>query len=583
LSIRHFNVYSSSMFDLGNMAQSIASVRRGEPLVFTYSSGQMSRLSLHVEWIYFLLAIPYAFWPDPRLLIVLQAAFFAAGAVPVYRLAWRHTESLFAARCMALIYLLYPVAQTAVLRDIHGDTLAMPLLLFAIDALDRRGWSAYWFWLALALSCKVYVAIPISLLGILIWFDYRERLVALATTGIGIVYGSLTFLIVRPLFTTSTTSEAHRGWNYISFYFGEIGTLLSSLDWRAANALIVFGPVLILAWRAWRWLIPGIPIALAALLSTRGGSAGYASHHYALVVPFIISATLFGMIRLRRSAQASTPPEVSTAAPTAQRRRSGIRNWKGDLGFTLVVVILFNLALVDTPFSPTFWMGLPGKGLDQIRFGWNSRDGMKDGFLAEHVPPSESIAVSLFLAPHLTDREVLYLVRYEVGQGERRLPKILPEVNFVLADALFDFRQLLPTGGFEGGIATEVREIRQVLSNPNFDLVAMRDGLLLFERNAPAERILEQQVEIHSGTDTIPQAQFGAQIDLVEAPYQTTGRTAFPGDVCLATCRRYAAGGRSRGRQPPRQRYSRPYRTPSNLHTASDQSLATGPDHSRNL
>ncbi len=37
----------------------------------------------------------------------------------------------------------YPTALTSVLFDFHGDTLAMPLLLFALDALDQRAWGRY--------------------------------------------------------------------------------------------------------------------------------------------------------------------------------------------------------------------------------------------------------------------------------------------------------------------------------------------------------------------------------------------------------------------------------------------------------
>ena len=71
----------------------------------------------------------------------------------------------FAARCLALIYLLYPTALTSVLFDFHGDTLAMPILLFALDALDQRAWKRYGLFIALALSCKFYVAMPVALMG----------------------------------------------------------------------------------------------------------------------------------------------------------------------------------------------------------------------------------------------------------------------------------------------------------------------------------------------------------------------------------------------------------------------------------
>ena len=154
LSIARYQGYNAGMLDLGNMAQAIASVARGRPLMLTYPDGNASRLAGHVEAIYLLLAPLYALWPDPRLLLVVQALLFALGALPVYRLALRATGSRYAARCLALIYLLYPTALTSVLFDFHGDTLALPLLLFALDALDTAAWRRYALFVGLALACK---------------------------------------------------------------------------------------------------------------------------------------------------------------------------------------------------------------------------------------------------------------------------------------------------------------------------------------------------------------------------------------------------------------------------------------------
>src|SRR4051794_17181677 len=79
LSVARYRGYNAGMLDLGNMTQAIASVLRGEPLIFTYKDGAMSRLSLHVELFYYLLVPLYALWHDPRGLLVFQAALFALG------------------------------------------------------------------------------------------------------------------------------------------------------------------------------------------------------------------------------------------------------------------------------------------------------------------------------------------------------------------------------------------------------------------------------------------------------------------------------------------------------------------------
>lgn len=504
LSILRYNGYNAGMLDLGNMAQAIASVWRGDPLIFTYQQGPTSRLAFHVELIYFLFAPFYAVWPDPRLLLIGQAGLFTLGALPVYRLALRRTESHFAARCLAICYVLYPTAQTSVLFDFHGDTLAMPLLLFAIEALDRRAWRTYAVWIALALACKFYVAAPVALMGLVIWQHYRAPRAALATAAAGIVYGAGAFFVVRPLFTTTATSEAHKGLNYIAFYFGQVDQLMQSLDQRLLSAIVVLGPMLLIAWRGWRWLIPALPIAAAALLSTGpGGAYDYRYHHYAIVVPFVIMASIDGISRMRDRQQ---------LASRGPRRRQ--RSWRGDLGLTTGIVLICGTLLVDNPLNPLFWAGLPGRGLDPSVYGVTPRDRIKDAFLATHVPPEADLAASTFLAPHLVNRETLYLVRYPDEPRAERLPDILPQIDYAVVDALFDY--YVPVdGGYGGGIDYDRDAIEQLLRDPAFSLVAMRDGLLVFAREAAPEAALMNRVITHSDDASPAEQQFGDRVQLV--------------------------------------------------------------------
>lgn len=524
LSIARYMGYNAGMLDLGNMVQAIGSVERGQPLTFTYKYGLTSRLAFHVEWIYFLLALPYTLWPDPRLLLGIQAGLFALGALPVYQMTRRRTTGVLAARCLALVYLLYPVAQTSVLFDLHGDTLAMPLLLFALDAVDRRHWRAYTLFIVLAVSCKFYVALPVALLGLLIWRYHGEKRVGLVTFGVAVAYGLLAFFVIRPLFTTAQTSEVHRGLNYITFYFGQFfHDIADTWSLRLLNALIVFGPALLLIHRGWRWLIPALPVITAVLIATsRSQPYDYRYHHYALIVPFILMAMIEGVGLASKANLQHKHKELS------QKKRFYLvfPGWFLALA-TLLIVILFNSTLVDTPLNRSFWSGQPGYGLDSASYGVTERDALKTRFLAEAVVPDEPLAASVFLAPHLANRETLYVVRYPDDPGGERLPGILPRVDYVLADSLFDYR-LVANDRVVGGITYEIREISQLLNEPSFGLVTARDGLLLFQRHAPPETILEQQVDVIStGSVPSPQAEFGDTIGLLEARIEPSGGRRF--------------------------------------------------------
>jgi Predicted membrane protein len=138
LSIARYMGFNAGVLDLGTMYQAIASTLRGEPLIVTSPQGNVSRLAGHFELIYYAFAPLIALWPDPRVLLIGQTLLAASGAFPAYAIALRRLDSVLAARSIVLIYLLYPVALTAVLFDFHGDTLAMPMILWLVDALERR-------------------------------------------------------------------------------------------------------------------------------------------------------------------------------------------------------------------------------------------------------------------------------------------------------------------------------------------------------------------------------------------------------------------------------------------------------------
>ncbi len=507
LSLARYQGFNAGMLDIGAMAQAIFSVPRGLPLVTTGPGGNFSRLAGHVE-LFYLFFVPLTLvWRDPQVLLIAQALIAVSAAVPVYCLALRRLESVLAARCAVLIYLFYPVMQTAVLFDLHGDTLAMPLLLWAVDALDRRAWRSYALWLALALSCKFYVALPVVLIGGVIWLwgapDLRRAgLYTILASG---AYGALAFFGIREFFAPPSMERSAAS-VYTSHYFGNVDEILTTLPNRLLNALILFVPVLLLAWRGWRWLLPGLPVALAALLSTGpGGVYDYRYHHYAIVVPFLVLAVIDGAARLRNA--------------QANASRGRVRNWRNDLIFTTLVVGLVSALLVDTPLNPFFWMGLPGRGLDHAAYGRTERDAFKDRWLAEQAPPAAPMAASIFLAPRLVDRDTLYVVRYPDDPGGERLPTLLPQVDYVIADALFDWR-LIEQGFVTAGAGYELAEIGILLHDPEFALVHARDGLLLFARD-PQQAALTQEITVVAQAELDPQ-------NHVFGPVQLLGATITP-------------------------------------------------------
>jgi uncharacterized membrane protein len=505
LSVLRYRGYNFSAFDLGNMSQAVWSAGQGRPLIFTSEGFPWSRLALHVEIFYFLLAPIYALWPSPVTLLVIQAVLYAAGAIPAYLLAQRHLGSEWAAVAVAAIYMLYPVGQTAVLFQFHGDTLAMPLLLFAIEALDRHAWRGYAAWLVLALSCKFYVAVPVTALGVVVWLQ-GERRAGAFTALLGIGWGIVAFGIIRPLFAPPEAGAITAGAaNYLAYYFGQVRDVGQTFDVRLANGLIVFMPALFLGWRAPGWLLVAAATAVPVLMSSGPGPAyDYRYHHFALAVPFLVAAVIYGAAALRRRQEGRA---------VDSRRRPGY----GYLNITLMVTFLFNSALVDTPLSPLFYVSLPGvvRGLHPSSYGVTERDAFKDAWLARNVPAGAAVMADNLLGTRLVNRPILYRTYSET----RSLPEMLPDVDFVVLDALYDYApgysMLLENQG----------AIRLLLEEPAFHLTAAQDGLLLFSRDGPG---LPAHVSaLLPGPLPAPRSRFGDSVALVDAQIQPLGPRVF--------------------------------------------------------
>ncbi len=501
LSVQVYRGYNDGMFDLGNMSQAIWSATKGLPLEFTINNGQLSRLGLHVELIYFLISTLYALFPQPTTLLVLQSFLFTLGAIPVYRIAQRHLKEPRLSLALVIIYLFYPVAQTAVLFDFHGDTLAMPLLLFALDSLEEQHWKSYALFVTLALSSKFYVAVPVFIMGLVILTKYGRHSSILKKVGfftalVAMVWGGFTFLILRPLFSPDSgvnLSSTYSPAGYLLYYFDEIVNNLSR-SWipRFGVLLLLIMPIIWLSLHSSIWLLPAAVTALPALLSNNIQYT-YHFHHYALAVPFLIFSAIIGAAELKNGWKGS--PYFSLFI-----------NPRKMILLSLLLTLFFNALLVDTPLNPSFWLGQPGQKSDPLRYGRSSRDVMKDALLKQYVPPGVPIAVSWPLAPHFTNRQFLFVL------GNFDNPSHV--FDMVIADGLFDFA--IPfSEDYTSSVIHDVPYIKTFLQRPEFSLTYVQDGLLFFERGHQAEN-LRQNIEVEPLDSTVELAHvFDGRIGLV--------------------------------------------------------------------
>jgi uncharacterized membrane protein len=134
-------------------------------------------LGEHVQVIHLLLTPLYLLWPSQMLLELCDSVLLAATCIPVYWIARRHSGQSEAAIWLAAACLLYFPLQfldiAIDLKTFRPNGLGIPLLLFALDQLERRRYTTFCLLSAVALSAQEDFAIVLAPLGIWIALALR--------------------------------------------------------------------------------------------------------------------------------------------------------------------------------------------------------------------------------------------------------------------------------------------------------------------------------------------------------------------------------------------------------------------------
>lgn len=293
LAILRHRAFGTGRFDLGNMTQAVWSTAHGDVLSVTDVHGeQTSRLGSHFDPILAALAPLWWLWPDPELLLAVQALAVAAGALPVFWLARKHLGGDWPAAALTVAYLLYPPVQWLTVSDFHPVALACPLLLFAWWHLDEGRLWAFALLGAAAIATKEHVGLAIAGMGV--WYAVRNR-APRAGAGIalvGSVAALLAALVVVPYFAPSGSSVFASRYESPSLGSRDLGYLAALL--LPLALLPVAAPLAALA---------ALPELGLNLFSSTVTQTSVKTHYAAVAIPALIAATVYGAARLgRRSA-----------------------------------------------------------------------------------------------------------------------------------------------------------------------------------------------------------------------------------------------------------------------------------------
>jgi uncharacterized membrane protein len=325
-------------FDLGNMVQAVWNTAHGRPLENTNVAGeQVSRLGSHVDPILALLAPLWMIAPSPLLLASVQVLAIAAGAIPVFWLARRHSGSEKAAALVVLVYLAYPWIAWAAVDAFHPVALAVPLLLFCIWFLDTDRVGAF-------AACAVLTAATGELMGLLVaalgvWYALGrgQRRAGSVIAAAGAAWVVFSVYVVVPAFSGGPSvyyaAFGHVGGSPTDVLRTTVTDPLAILSAMTGSEDLLYLFLLSAPLAGGFLLAPGLaacalPQLAFNLLAVPGGNTDPHEHYISGILPFAIGALAVGLGRLsppRRARGAGLALALSIAATAA------LGPWPGTL------------------------------------------------------------------------------------------------------------------------------------------------------------------------------------------------------------------------------------------------------------
>ncbi len=449
LSVLRHLAFNTGRFDLGNMVQAVWATAHGDVLSVTDLRGsQISRLGAHFDPILAAFAPLWWLWPDPTMLLVVQAAAIALGAWPVFLLARKHLDSEWAGLGFGLAYLLYPPTQWLALNEFHPVALAAPLLLFAFWYLDEDRLVAFSLVAGLACLTKEHVPLAVASLGLWYALARGRRRAGTAIAAAGAAVAAVAIEIVVPHFAPTGSSPFEGRYRAVGGSpLGIVETALTdplrileqAFGGRGVTYLLeLFLPLLALPLLAPLAALTALPELAANLLSSTKTQTSIHFHYTAAAIPGLTVAAVLGAASLRRRG-GRLRPIVTTV---------------------VVAGVLANYVLGAIPV----WRAFPGgQSLASREYDASAHDLVARRAL-RLIPGDAVVSATNSLGGHLSER--------------RRLLSfpVLQDAEWIAAD------ETRP--GYSDRIAplATSERLRRLRLDPDWRIVFDEDGIVLFRR-----------------------------------------------------------------------------------------------------
>lgn len=393
--------FCTPTYDFGIFSQMFYNMKTvGVPYTTVERDMLLSHFSVHVSPIYYLLLPIYFIFPFPATLQILQAIILASSVIPLWLLCRRHGLTPGISLVFCVILLVYPAFSAGTSYDIHENAFLSPLVLWLIYGVDTKNTPVTILSACLTLMVKEDAAVYVAVIAL--YLITRSMLKKNDTKplrelffGISLLICSVIWFLIVTRFL-STSGDGVMTYRYQNFMANSSGSLFTVIQ------TIILCPGKVLLECSDPEKLKFIFLTLVPLLGLPFFTRRY--ERYILLIPYIL-VNLMSDYQYQHDiffqyTFGSTVCLIYLAVVNlSDFRQNGNKLLISIAGFALCCVLFVQNVV---PAASRYPRLIKNYG-EQYR---NIRQTL------EQIPNDASVAATTFYTTQLSQREVLYDVKY---------------------------------------------------------------------------------------------------------------------------------------------------------------------------
>lgn len=449
LSILKHNNFNTNCYDLASYLQPIYQTIKGN-LLYCSPEGK-NYLGVHSTFSLLLFVPFYYIFPDAHFILFLQSLILALGAVPIYLIA---KEKLTKSHSLlfAFLYLICPPLHYINLYDFHSDILVVPSFLFAFYFLSKKDYLKMCIFLTIAFLTKEQMSLTILIFGLYIFFIHKKRILGASISIISLIWFFATVFYIIPYFSPSKTFQHFAGYGWLgdtffdkikTFFFNPLFVLENVLTpVKIGYVILLFLPVAYLSFLS-SIILFAFPTFFINLLSNTIQHNSIFFQYTASIIPFLFISAIYGFSKIK------------------------IKK------FSLLILFLslfFSYYFGPSPLSKSFWC--KNYQLGEFKtLNFNISCYLPTSHTSvllkaiKIIPENSSASVQTQIAPHLINREELYL-----------FPDIPKNTEYIIIDKKGNIWPLIDRNEYE-------IIVKKLLQDKRYTIIFEKDEVIVLRRN----------------------------------------------------------------------------------------------------